>query len=94
MDINDKDFDWDKATENEGGTCEMFIDGYCTDLKPKQEGCCGKYNCRRFDSGSYDEGIGWFAAWLVDNAEGEVITEEMLLLWASKATIEHNQQFI
>ena len=30
-------------------------------------------------------GIESFAAWLVDNAEGETVTEELVLIWATKA---------
>lgn len=35
------------------------------------------------------EGVVLFGAWLVDNAEGETITEELLLLWGSKCIKEN-----
>ncbi len=31
------------------------------------------------------KGIEWFACWLLDNVEGEIITEEQLRPWAIKA---------
>lgn len=38
-----------KVGEVDGTPCNLFIDGYCTDLKPKEPGCCGKEYCRRFE---------------------------------------------
>lgn len=34
--------------KNKGGACELFINGFCTDLSPKEEGCVGKNECNRF----------------------------------------------
>lgn len=34
-------------------------------------------------------GIEWLACWLLDNVEGETITEEQLRPWAAKAWAEH-----
>lgn len=36
-------------------------------------------------NGDFYNGIEWFACWLLDNAEGEIITEEKLRPWAIKA---------
>jgi hypothetical protein len=36
-------------------------------------------------------GIEWFACWLLDNVEGEIITEEMLRPWAIEAWEEYNK---
>lgn len=35
------------------------------------------------------KGMEWFACWLLDNVEGETITEEQLRPWAVKAWQEH-----
>lgn len=39
--------------------------------------------------GEFCSGIEWFGGWLVDNAEGETITEELLAMWAGKAWQAH-----
>lgn len=39
--------------------------------------------------GDFYNGIEWLACWLLDNAEGETITEEQLRPWAAKAWAEH-----
>jgi hypothetical protein len=35
------------------------------------------------------QGIEWLACWLLDNVEGETITEEQLRPWAQKAWLAH-----
>ena len=42
--------------------------------------------------GDFCSGIEWFGGWLVDNAEGETITEELLAMWASKAWQAHAEK--
>lgn len=37
---------------------------------------------------AWKEGVASFAAWLVDNAEGETITEELLMEWATRCIRE------
>jgi hypothetical protein len=39
--------------------------------------------------GQFYNGVEWLACWLLDNAEGETITEEQLRPWAAKAWEEH-----
>jgi len=39
--------------------------------------------------GDFYNGIEWLACWLLDNAEGETITEEQLRPWAVKAWEAH-----
>ncbi len=39
--------------------------------------------------GDFYNGIEWLACWLLDNVEGETITEEQLRPWAAKAWTEH-----
>ena len=39
--------------------------------------------------GQFYSGVEWLACWLLDNAEGETITEEQLRPWAAKAWSEH-----
>ena len=39
--------------------------------------------------GQFYQGVEWLACWLLDNAEGETITEEQLRPWAAKAWAEH-----
>ena len=39
--------------------------------------------------GEYYQGIEWLACWLLDNAEGETITEESLRPWAVAAWHAH-----
>ena len=39
--------------------------------------------------GDFYNGIEWLACWLLDNVEGETITEEQLRPWAAKAWAEH-----
>ncbi len=38
------------------------------------------------------EGIEWFACWLMDNVEGEIITEEQLRPWAYEALLEYKKK--
>ena len=33
----------------------------------------------------FNDGAVYFAAWLVDNAEGEIVSEELVLNWISDA---------
>jgi hypothetical protein len=40
--------------ECDGTPCPLFVDGYCTDLKPKEAGCVGKESCRRFEHINFD----------------------------------------
>lgn len=37
---------------------------------------------------AWKEGVASFAAWLVDNAEGETITEELLMQWGTRCIRE------
>lgn len=37
---------------------------------------------------AWKEGVASFAAWLVDNAEGETITEELLMEWGTRCICE------
>lgn len=39
--------------------------------------------------GDFYKGVEWLACWLLDNAEGETITEEQLRPWAVKAWEAH-----
>lgn len=39
--------------------------------------------------GEFYNGIEWLACWLLDNAEGETITEEQLRPWAAEAWKAH-----
>jgi len=39
--------------------------------------------------GDFYQGIEWLACWLLDNVEGETITEEQLRPWAQKAWFAH-----
>jgi hypothetical protein len=39
--------------------------------------------------GEFYKGIEWLACWLLDNVEGETITEEQLRPWAAKAWKAH-----
>jgi hypothetical protein len=39
--------------------------------------------------GDFYQGIEWLACWLLDNVEGETITEEQLRPWAQKAWLAH-----
>ena len=39
--------------------------------------------------GDFYNGVEWLACWLLDNVEGETITEEQLRPWAAKAWAEH-----
>jgi hypothetical protein len=39
--------------------------------------------------GDFYKGIEWFACWMLDNVEGETITEELLRPWAAEAWYEH-----
>ena len=39
--------------------------------------------------GDLYKGIEWLACWLLDNVEGETITEEQLRPWAQKAWLAH-----
>ena len=39
--------------------------------------------------GDFYLGIEWMACWLLDNVEGETITEEQLRPWAAKAWAAH-----
>jgi hypothetical protein len=39
--------------------------------------------------GDFYNGIEWLACWLLDNVEGETITEEQLRPWAVEAWREH-----
>jgi hypothetical protein len=39
--------------------------------------------------GDFYKGIEWLACWLLDNCEGEEITEEQLRPWAQKAWLAH-----
>lgn len=39
--------------------------------------------------GNFYRGIEWMACWLLDNAEGETISEEQLRSWAAKAWEAH-----
>lgn len=39
--------------------------------------------------GDFYKGIEWLACWLLDNVEGEMITEEQLRPWAQKAWLAH-----
>lgn len=40
---------------------------------------------------AWKEGVASFAAWLVDNAEGETITEELLMEWGTRCIRESDQ---
>jgi hypothetical protein len=42
-----------------------------------------------FVGGDFYQGIEWLACWLLDNVEGETITEEQLRPWAQKAWLAH-----
>lgn len=42
--------------------------------------------------GDFYNGVEWLACWLLDNAEGETITEEQLRWWAAKAWEAHLKQ--
>jgi hypothetical protein len=52
---------------------------------------CSELNAARCSTveGDFYNGIEWFGAWLVDHAEGEIITEELIQEWAVKAWQEH-----
>ena len=39
--------------------------------------------------GEFYNGMEWLAAWLVDHAEGETVTEELARRWAIEAWQEH-----
>ena len=39
--------------------------------------------------GDFYKGLEWFACWLLDHAEGETITEELLRPWAQQAWMKH-----
>lgn len=39
--------------------------------------------------GQFYKGIEWLACWLLDNVEGETVTEEQLRPWAIQAWKEH-----
>jgi hypothetical protein len=39
--------------------------------------------------GDFYNGIEWLACWLLDNVEGEMISEEQLRPWAAKAWEAH-----
>jgi len=39
--------------------------------------------------GDFYQGVEWLACWLLDNVEGETITEEQLRPWAQKAWFAH-----
>jgi len=41
------------------------------------------------NNGDFYNGMEWFACWLLDNVEGETITEEQLRPWAAKAWEQH-----
>lgn len=41
--------------ECDGTPCPLFIGGYCTDLKPKEAGCVGKENCKKFEHLSFND---------------------------------------
>lgn len=43
--------------------------------------------------GDFYNGIEWLACWLLDNVEGETITEEQLRPWAAKAWAEHLKRY-
>lgn len=40
-------------------------------------------------AGDFYNGLEWFACWLLDHAEGETITEELLRPWAYEAWKAH-----
>jgi hypothetical protein len=39
--------------------------------------------------GKFYKGMEWFGAWLVDHAEGEIISEELVHRWAVEAWHDH-----
>ena len=73
----------------------VIEDGYCGHCRqctmPPVERTAGTGSQQRVDmprtkvGGDFYGGIEWLACWLLDNVEGETITEEQLRPWAAKA---------
>ncbi len=66
---------------------DVFIDMLEDDEEPPDEGL-DETTCSAV-GGEFYSGLEWFACWLLDHAEGETITEEILRPWAYKAWQAH-----
>ena len=45
--------------------------------------------CSTLVGSDFYQGMEWLGAWLIDHAEGEIVTEELAREWAAKAWLEH-----